>query len=139
MIRKNTMAEKTIETPETQREIRTAEGTRTRERDMTPPVDIYETPADLVVMADLPGVAKEDLEVRVENNLLTIRGHARHTAPGTPVYREYEAGHFFRQFEVTGKIDTAKITAEFKHGVLVLHLPKAAEAKPRKIEVAVAV
>jgi HSP20 family protein len=132
------MAEKTIETPETQRGISPVEGTRTRERDITPPVDIYETPADLVVMADLPGVSKKDLEVRVENNLLTIRGHARHMAPGTPVYREYEAGNFFRQFELTGKIDTTKITAEVKHGVLVLHLPKASEAKPRKIEVAVA-
>jgi HSP20 family protein len=131
------MAEKTIETPETQRGITTAEGTRTRERDITPPVDIYETPDDLVVMADLPGVTKEDLEVRVENNLLTIRGHARHAAQGAPMYREYETGHFFRQFELTGKIDTAKISAELKHGVLLLHLPKAAEAKPRKIEVAV--
>jgi HSP20 family protein len=132
------MAEKTIETPETQRGIPTAEGLRTRERDITPPVDIYETPEDLVVMTDLPGVIREDLEVRIENNLLTIRGPAHHTALGTPVYREYEARHFFRQFELTGKIDTAKITAEFKHGVLVLHLPKATEAKPRKIEVAVA-
>jgi HSP20 family molecular chaperone IbpA len=131
------MAEKTIETPETQRGIQTAEGTRTRAQEITPPVDIYETPADLVVMADLPGVTKEDLDIRVENNLLSIRGHAHHTAPGAPMYREYETGHFFRQFELTGKIDTAKITAEFKHGVLLLHLPKAAEAKPRKIEVVV--
>jgi HSP20 family molecular chaperone IbpA len=131
------MAEKTIETPETQRGIPATEGTRTRERDITPPVDIYETPEDLVVMADLPGVTKEDLDVRVENNLLTIRGRARHTVPGAAMYREYEAGHFFRQFELTGKIDTAKITAEFKHCVLLLHLPKAAEAKRRKIEIAV--
>jgi HSP20 family protein len=101
-------------------------------------VDIYETPEGLVVMADLPGVTKEGLEVRVDNTLLTIRGHARHLAPGTPVYQQYELMPFFRQFELTEKIDTAKITAELKHGVLFLHLPKAAEAKPRKIEVAVA-
>ena len=132
------MAERTIAPPEPQPGTPTAEGTRNRERYITPPVDIYETPEDLVVMADLPGVTKDDLEVRVDNNLLTIRGHAHHRAPGTPIYQEYELMSFFRQFELSEKIDTEKITAECKHGVLFLHLPKAAEAKPRKIEVAVA-
>jgi HSP20 family protein len=131
------MAEKTIATPEIQQKAPMAEGTRTHERYITPPADIYETPEGLVVMADLPGVTRENLEVRVENNLLTIRGHSRHIAPEAPVYREYELVHFFRQFELTEKIDAAKITAELKHGVLLLHLPKAAEAEPRKIEVAV--
>jgi HSP20 family molecular chaperone IbpA len=132
------MAEKTIATPETEQRTLTTEGTRTREQYITPPVDIYERPEDLVVMADLPGVTNADLEVRVDNNLLTIRGQPRHMAPGTPVYQEYTLMPFFRQFELSEKIDTEKITAEFKHGVLFLHLPKAAEAKPRKIEVAVA-
>ena len=131
------MAEKTIATPESQRKASTAEGTWPRERDITPPVDIYETPEGLVVMADLPGVTREHLEVRVENTLLTIRGHSRHRAPEAPVYREYALVPFFRQFELTEKIDTAKITADLKHGVLLLHLPKAAETKSRKIEVAV--
>ena len=132
------MAEKTIAMPETQNGNPTTEETRNREQYITPPVDIYETPEDLVVMADLPGVTKEDLEVRIDNNLLTIRGRSHHIAPGTPVYQEYALMPFFRQFELSEKIDTEKITAELKHGVLFLHLPKAAEAKPRKIEVAVA-
>jgi HSP20 family molecular chaperone IbpA len=132
------MAEKTIATPENQSRTSTTEGTRNREQYITPPVDIYETPEELVVMADLPGVTKDDLEVRVDNNLLTIRGRPHHIAPGTPVYQEFELMPFFRQFELSEKIDTEKIRAEFKHGVLFLHLPKAAEAKPRKIEVAVA-
>ncbi len=132
------MAERTIAPPEPQQGPPTAEGTRNRERYITPPVDIYETPEDLVVMADLPGVTRDDLEVRVDNNLLTIRWHAHHRATGTPIYQEYELMSFFRQFELSEKIDTEKITAECKHGVLFLHLPKAAEAKPRKIEVAVA-
>jgi HSP20 family molecular chaperone IbpA len=132
------MAEKTIATPESQQLTSTAEGTRTREQYITPPVDIYETPDDLVVMADLPGVTKEDLDVWVDNTLLTIRGQSHHIAPGTPVYQEYELLPFFRQFELSEKIATEKITAEFKHGVLFLHLPKAAEAKPRKIEIAMA-
>jgi HSP20 family molecular chaperone IbpA len=132
------MAEKTIATPENQNRTSTTEETRNREQYITPPVDIYETPEDLVVMADLPGVAKEDLEVRIDNNLLTIRGRSHHIAPWTPVYQEYALLPFFRKFELSEKIDTEKISAELKHGVLFLHLPKAAEAKPRKIEVAVA-
>lgn len=132
------MAEKTIAMPETQNRNATAEETRNREQHIMPPVDIYETPDDLVVMADLPGVTKDDLEVRVDNNLLTIRGRPHHIAPGTPVYQEYELMPFFRQFELSEKINTEKITAEMRHGVLLLHLPKAPEAKPRKIEVAVA-
>jgi HSP20 family molecular chaperone IbpA len=98
-------------------------------------VDIYETPDGLVVMADLPGVTRENLDVRVDNNILTIRGMSKHTAPSDPVYREYELINFFRQFELGEKIDQGKISAELKHGVLQLHLPKAAEAKPRQIEV----
>ena len=56
-------------------------------------------------------------------------------APGGPVYREYGLVNFFRQFELNEKVDQSKISAELKHGVLTLNLPKAEEAKPRKIEV----
>ena len=89
----------------------------------------------MVVKADLPGVAKEGLDVRVENNLLTIRGQAAHIAPGDPVYREYGLVNFFRQFELNERVDQGKISAELNHGVLTLNLPKAEEAKPRTIEV----
>src|SRR6266436_6293586 len=123
------MAERTIAPPEPQQGPPTAEGTRNRERYITPPVDIYETPGDLVVMADLPGVTKEDLEVRVDNNLLTIRGHAHPRAPGTPVYQEYELMPFFRQFELSEKIDMEKITAECKHGVAVPPSPEGCRSK----------
>jgi HSP20 family molecular chaperone IbpA len=113
------------------------EETRSQERYITPPVDIYETADGLVVKADLPGVAKERLDVRVENSLLTIRGEAAHAAPGDPVYREYGLVNFFRQFELNERVDQSKISADLKHGVLTLNLPKAEEAKPRKIEVKV--
>jgi HSP20 family protein len=131
------MAEHTVAAPEVQQSTM-AERTRHHERYVAPPVDIYETREGLVVLADLPGVAKEALEVRVENNMLTIRGHARHGVPGEVTYREYELVNFFRQFELSEKVDQGRITADLQCGVLTLHLPKAAEAKPRQIEVRVA-
>lgn len=130
------MAEKTVAAPEVQKANMT-ESTRHQERYVAPPVDIYETRDGLVVLADLPGVAKEALDVRVDNNVLTIRGHARHGVPGEVTYREYELVNFFRQFELSDKVDQGQITADLKCGVLTLSLPKAEEAKPRQIEVRV--
>jgi len=129
------MAERTVAARTQEKTPSSREETRSQERYITPPVDIYETPNGLVVTADLPGVAKDGLDVRVENNLLTIRGKASHAAPGDPVYREYGLVNFFRQFELNDKVDQSKISAEHKHGVLTLNLPKAEEAKPRRIEV----
>jgi len=114
------------------------ESTRHHERYVAPPVDIYETPDGLVVLADLPGVAKEALEVRVDHNVLTIRGQARHGIPGEVTYREYDLLNFFRQFVLSDKVDQSHITADLRSGVLTVHVPKAAEAKPRQIEVRVA-
>jgi HSP20 family protein len=129
------MAEKTVAARQAENAPASSEETRSQEKFITPPVDIFENSDGLVVKADLPGVAKETLEVRVDNNLLTIRGKAAHAAPGQPVYREYTLANFFRQFELNDKVDQSKISAELKHGVLTLSLPKAEEAKPRKIEV----
>jgi HSP20 family protein len=75
------MAEKTIAARAQDKAPSSREETRSQERYITPPVDIYETADGLVVKADLPGVAKEGLDVRVENKLLTIRGKAAHVAP----------------------------------------------------------
>jgi HSP20 family protein len=129
------MAEKTVATP-SQGAVAT-EGTRNREGYIPPTVDIYEAHAGLVVLADLPGVAKDGLDVRVDNNILTIRGMVQHMTTGDAMYREYELVNFFRQFELGEKIDQGKISAELKHGVLTLSLPKAEEVKPRQIAVSV--
>ncbi|ETX00057.1 MAG: hypothetical protein ETSY1_12715 [Candidatus Entotheonella factor] len=132
------MAEKTVAMPEVQEE-RTVqpEGTRTRERYVAPPVDIYEVAEGLVVTADIPGVTQDQLEVRVDNHVLTIHGHVLESPVADPAYREYELVSYFRQFELSDKVDSDQITADLKHGVLTLTLPKAAEAKPRKIAVSV--
>jgi HSP20 family protein len=132
------MAEKTVAAGTQNKAVTNREETRSQERYVTPPVDIYELGDALIVTADLPDISKENIDVRVENNLLTIRGKPSHSAPGEPVYREYELVNFFRQFELTQKVDQSNISAELEHGVLKLRLPKAEEAKPRKIDVRVA-
>jgi len=113
------------------------EMTRASERYAPPPVDIYETPNSLVLLADMPGVPKENLEVRVDQNTLTIQGKAQHLVKGEPIYREIELTGFFRQFEISEEIATDKINAELKYGVLSLNLPKSEKAKPKKIDVKV--
>jgi len=132
------MAEKTVATRSQQSMTPSREETRSQEHYVTPPVDIYETQEGLIVKADLPGVARDGMDIRVENNLLTIRANAAHVAPGDPVYREYGLVNFFRQFELNERVDQSKISAELNHGVLTLSLPKAEEAKPRRIDVKVA-
>lgn len=131
------MVERTVAVPESQQVEASSEGTRTQERYITPPVDIYEMPESLVVTADVPGVSQEDLEVRVDNNVLTIQGRAKHAVTDESTYREYELVNVFRQFELTDTVDQSKISADLKHGVLTLVLSKAEVAKPRQIPVRV--
>jgi HSP20 family molecular chaperone IbpA len=133
------MAEKTVPAASQERTTPSREETRSQERYVTPPVDIYENGDGLVVKADLPGVAKENLDVRVENGLLTIQTRREQaTSGGAPIYREYELVNFFRQFELSDKVDQQKISADLKHGVLTLRLPRAEEAKPKRIDIKIA-
>lgn len=76
------MAEKTVAAPDKGEMFASREGTRAQERYVAPPVDIYETQEGLVLLADLPGVSKGGLDVRVEDGMLTIQGKTSHTAPG---------------------------------------------------------
>jgi HSP20 family molecular chaperone IbpA len=111
------------------------EQTRALEGYVTPAVDIFEDDERLTLIADLPGVDESALDVKLERGILTIQARARHEAPGDPVYREFELTGFFRQFQVSDEIDPTRIEAELRNGVLRLHMPKAAKAQPRKIEV----
>jgi HSP20 family protein len=102
-----------------------------------PSVDIYEESEKLVVLADMPGVKSEELEVHFEDGLLSIHGRV---APRQPervrsAQAEFGVGDFFRTFRVSEQIDASQITADYRDGVLTLHLPKSAAAKPRKIAV----
>lgn len=107
-----------------------------------PPVDIFETAGrDLVIKVELPDVNREDVEVTVENNTLTLRGEKKLPADVKEeqfrrVERRY--GNFTRSFTLPNTVDAGKVSAEFKNGVLTVKLPFKDEAKPRTINVEVA-
>ena len=105
-----------------------------------PAVDIYETPNELVVKADLPDVNEKDIDVRVENNLLTIRGERKFEKSVSEenflrVERTY--GSFSRSFSLPNTVNAESIGAEYKNGVLTVTLPKREESKPRQVKVTV--
>ena len=102
----------------------------------SPRIDICETKDELVLYADMPGVTAENLDIQFENRELRIHGTvaARH-ADLNFLYGEYGIGDFFRTFAIGEAIDSEKISAELKDGVLTLHLPKTDAVKPRRIEV----
>lgn len=102
-----------------------------------PNADIYETEDALTVILEMPGVEKSNLDVRVEDGVLSVQGRLDLSKYQglQPLYTEYNVGHYARSFELSSKIDQNKIGAELKDGVLSLTLPKAEEAKPRTIEV----
>jgi len=112
--------------------------TREAGRVLLPAVDIFEAPDGLAVVADLPGIDKNGLDVHVEDSVLTISGRVKPDTNGNTVYREFELLNYYRQFQLGEQVDQEKIKAEMKHGVLTIHLPKAEKAKPKKITVNVA-
>ncbi len=114
-----------------------APDTREDSRTITPPVDIFETGDALVVVADLPGVEKEGIEVGVDKNVLTLKATPRHQLTEGLSSQEFRLLPYFRQFQLSDEVDQEKIRAEMKYGVLTIHLPKVAAKQPRKIEVAV--
>jgi HSP20 family protein len=103
----------------------------------TPHVDILESESELTLLADMPGVSAGDVDIRFENGELSIHGKVkpRHEDVTHFVLSEYGLGDFYRTFQISEAIDPERITAEYKDGVLVLHLPKVEKAKPRKIAV----
>lgn len=103
----------------------------------TPAVDIFENENAITVLADMPGVKAEDLNVGLRESVLTLSG--RVAPPEDPnetsVLREYRTGTYYRQFTLAETIDQSKIDAKLTDGVLRLELPKVAKAKPRQITV----
>lgn len=107
----------------------------TRDFFIRPAVDIFETEQGLTLMADLPGVTKEDLQIDIDRGLLTVQAKGKSHINCDPVRREFLHGNYYRQFQLPDEIDADKIAADVKDGVLTLLLPKAEAAKPRRIEI----
>lgn len=105
-----------------------------------PPVDIQDRGGEILIEAELPGMKKEDIDIRIENNVLTLQGQRKreHEAKEEGYFRsERVYGGFSRSFTLPSTVAVNKITASYKDGVLTVSLPKAEEAKPRQIEVKV--
>jgi HSP20 family protein len=104
-------------------------------RAFVPAADIFETDQALTVVLEIPGVAKDNVEIGVENDVLTISGQIDFSNYEglQPLYTEYNIGNYSRSFQLSSKIEQDGITAELKDGVMTLVLPKAEKAKPRRI------
>jgi HSP20 family protein len=120
------------------RELQKKEESTVPTRMFLPTTDIYETDQALTVVMEMPGVDKEKIEINVEDGVLTVEGRIDFSKYQDlqPVYTEYNIGNFRRSFSLSNSIDQDKIRADMKDGVLTLTLPKAEQAKPRKIAVA---
>lgn len=127
------MAESTTLTQKDRAEQTTPESTRGVF--FTPRVDIYETDNELTLYADVPGVGPNDVDLRYEGGELLVRGRVKPRHPENLVYQEYDEGDFYRAFAIHESIDAGRIEAECKNGVLIVHLPKAEQARPKRITV----
>jgi HSP20 family protein len=119
------------------REVESKQESTIPSRAFVPVTDIFETDQALTLKLEMPGVAKDRVEVRVENDVLTIEGHIDFGVYENlrPLYTEYNVGNYARTFQLSSKIEQDRISAALKDGVMTLVLPKIERAKPRKIQV----
>ena len=104
-----------------------------------PDVDILEHPDAFVILADLPGASEESVDIQLEKGVLTLDARmAEASGDAEPRYAEYREGGYHREFRISDDIDAAGVSARMSDGVLELRLPKSAESRPRRIEVAAA-
>lgn len=108
-----------------------------RQDALLPPVDVIEDASGITLLADIPGVSRDKLNIRVESDRLTIEGEVDISLPqgAESSYAEVQVPRYQRSFSLSRELDSAQISAELKNGVLRLRIPKAAHAQPRKIEV----
>lgn len=114
------------------------EDTEIMQSTWSPAVDIYETENELVLTAELPGIDEKDVEIKIEDNTLSIKGERKfekETKEENYHRIERAYGSFFRSFSLPHYVDQEKISAEFENGLLRIHMPKKAEVKPRKVKI----
>lgn len=116
-----------------------ATGDQQPQRYVVPPVDVFEDESSITLLADLPGVAREQLHVRVDGENLVLEATANTAGPENMelVYGELQCPAYRRQFTLSRELDTQRIEAQLRDGVLRLTIPKAEEARPRRIQVQV--
>jgi HSP20 family molecular chaperone IbpA len=107
------------------------------QRAVPPAVDVFEDASGITLLADMPGVPKEQLELKVEGDSLQIEGGMQPLTPGglEAIYAEVRAPRYRRSFALSRELDTSRIEANLKDGVLRLRIPKQAHAQPRRIKV----
>lgn len=107
------------------------------QRAVVPAVDVFEDASGITLLADMPGVSKDELELKIEGESLLIEGRVQARTPDAmeAVYAELRAPRYRRVFVLSRELDTTRIDANLKDGVLTLHIPKQAHAQPRRIEV----
>ena len=115
------------------------DATQRNDAALMPPVDVIEDSTGITLRADLPGVPKDKLKLQVEAGTLTIEGEVSIPMPESmeATYAEVGVPRFRRVFTLSKELDTGKVSAEFKHGVLSLRIPKAEHAQPRRIDIKV--
>src|SRR3984957_15469818 len=113
----------------------TVAGKAYQRRAAAPSVDVFENADELLIVADVPGVPNDGIDLQVQNDTLTLTARRPAPADSPALVREYEETDFVATFRIPAGIDTAAIAAETKNGTLVVRLPKAAAAKARKIVV----
>ena len=103
-------------------------------RCVVPAVDIHETDDALVVTVDLPGIGKEDIDIHVEGDVLTIAAGTEQPCPADDIWQDRKQLRYHRQFRLNERIEQGLIQAEVKNGVLTILLPKAGAAEPKQVE-----
>lgn len=111
----------------------------TATRYLVPPVDVFEDSAGVTLLADLPGVRKDGLDIQVDGPNLSVEGQIfeESTPTGDAVFSEMRASRYRRAFTLSDRLDTDAIDAQLKDGVLRLRIPKLAQAQPKRVEVRV--
>ncbi len=119
------------------KEVETKGENTVQARYYVPQADIFETENNLTVVLEMPGVAKDNIEVDLKDDTVSIEGRIDFSKyeEMNPLYTEYNIGHYKRSFVLSNKIDQGRISADLRDGVLTVVLPKAEAVKPRRIEV----
>jgi HSP20 family protein len=129
------------ETMSDKKDVTTPESTEVQKREpelvLRPPVDIFEDAEGITVLADMPGVSKERLNIEVDKDMLLVEGEAKLSMPEgmEALYADIRSTRYRRSFALSGELQTDAIEASLKDGVLSVRIPRRAELRPRKIEV----